>query len=115
MRSHFRFHDQIYRFGGEEFVVLIRCKTEADANQVLERLRVATQGHPFPQVGAITVSIGFTQILSGDSPSSAIERADKAVYYAKEHGRNRVCSYGALIASGGLAQPVTNVGAMELF
>jgi diguanylate cyclase (GGDEF)-like protein len=115
MRTHFRFHDQIYRFGGEEFVALVRCNSEAEAFGVLERLRITIQDHPFPQVGAITISIGFTEIRTGDSPNGALERADKAVYFAKEHGRNRVCSHGALVASGGLQSPVANVGAVELF
>jgi diguanylate cyclase (GGDEF)-like protein len=57
MRAHFRFHDQLYRFGGEEFVVLMRCHGEAEAAGVLERLRVATENHPFPQVGNINISM----------------------------------------------------------
>ena len=115
MRAHFRFHDQLYRFGGEEFVVLMRCNGEAEAAGVLERLRVTTSKHPFPQVGAISISIGFSEIKMGDSPSGAFERADKAVYYAKEHGRNQVCSYAALVALGHLVEQVVNVGDVELF
>lgn len=115
MRAHFRFHDQLYRFGGEEFVVLMRCNGEAEAAGVLERLRATTEKHIFPQVGTITISIGFTEIKTGDTPSGAFERADKAVYHAKEHGRNQVCSHAALIASGELADQAANVGDMELF
>jgi diguanylate cyclase (GGDEF)-like protein len=115
MRAHFRFHDQLYRFGGEEFVVLMRCNGEAEAAGVLERLRITTEKHPFPQVGTITISIGFSEIKIGDTPSGAFERADKAVYYAKEHGRNQVCSYAALISRGDLADQVANVGDIELF
>jgi diguanylate cyclase (GGDEF)-like protein len=114
MRGHFRFHDQLYRFGGEEFVVLMRCDGEAEAAAVLERLRSTTESHPFPQVGQITISVGFSEIRTGDSPSGAFERADKAVYYAKEHGRNQVCSHLALVSSGELAEQA-NVGDMELF
>ena len=115
MRGHFRFHDQLYRFGGEEFVVLMRCGDEDEAYRVLERLRETTEAHLFPQVGRITISVGFSEIKIGDSPSGAIERADKAVYYAKEHGRNQVCSYAALIANGQLERLAANVGDMELF
>lgn len=115
MRACFRFHDQLYRFGGEEFVVLMRCNGEVEAAAVLERLRVATETHLFPQVGNITVSIGFSEIKVGDTPSGAFERADKAVYHAKAHGRNQVCSFAALIASGELVEQVVNVGDMELF
>jgi diguanylate cyclase (GGDEF)-like protein len=115
MRAHFRFHDQLYRFGGEEFVVLMRCHGEAEAAGVLERLRVTTQEHLFPQVGSITISIGFSEVKPGDTPSGAFERADKAVYFAKGHGRNQVCSHAALVASGELVEAAVNVGDMELF
>lgn len=115
MRVSFRFHDQLYRFGGEEFVVLMRCSGEAEAVAALERLRTNTGNYLFPQVGSITISIGFSEIKTGDTPSGAFERADKAVYYAKEHGRNQVCSYAALVASGALVEQAANVGDMELF
>jgi diguanylate cyclase (GGDEF)-like protein len=115
MRSCFRFHDQLYRFGGEEFVVLMRCNSELEAMRALERLRNATQEFLFPQVGTITISIGFSEVKSGDTPSGAFERADKAVYYAKEHGRNQVSSYATLIASGALQEQAVNVGDVELF
>lgn len=115
MRTCFRFHDQLYRFGGEEFVVLMRCNGEAEAVGALERLRATTAKHLFPQVGNITISTGFSEIKTGDTPSGAFERADKAVYYAKVNGRNQVCSYSALIASGELVDQAANVGDMELF
>jgi diguanylate cyclase (GGDEF)-like protein len=115
MRSTFRFHDQLYRFGGEEFVVLMRCNQGSQAQAALQRLRNDTEQHLFPQVGHITISIGFTEIRRGDSPSGAFERADKAVYYAKEHGRNQVCGFEDLIADGKLTAEPVNVGDVELF
>jgi diguanylate cyclase (GGDEF)-like protein len=115
MRACFRFHDQLYRFGGEEFVVLMRCSRESEAAVALERLRAATEKYRFPQVGTITISIGFSEIKAGDTPSGAFERADRAVYYAKEHGRNQVCSYAALVTSGVLVERKANIGDVELF
>lgn len=100
MRGSFRFHDLLYRFGGEEFVVLMCCDEEVHAGEAFERLRVNTERYTFPQVGRITVSIGFTEVRPGDSPAAAFERADKAVYHAKAHGRNQVHNYAALVASG---------------
>ena len=114
MRSVFRFHDRLYRFGGEEFVVLMRCGSDADASRAFERLRAGVLAYPFPQVGRITVSIGFTALKAGDTPSSAFERADRAVYWAKSHGRNQVCNHAALLAAGLLADE-TKVGDVELF
>ncbi|NCP39542.1 MAG: GGDEF domain-containing protein [Rhodoferax sp.] len=115
MRNTFRFDDQLYRFGGEEFVVLMRCESSTQATTALQRLRSATEQYRFPQVGQITISIGFTEVRPGDAPSNAIERADKAVYYVKEHGRNQVCGFEALLAGGQLTVEPDNVGDVELF
>ena len=115
MRASFRLHDQLYRFGGEEFLVLMRCFGEQEAAHVLERLRASTEAHLFPQVGTITVSIGFSEVRVGDTPSGTFERADKALYHAKSHGRNQVNSYAALVASGELIEQAAKVGDMELF
>jgi len=114
MRSSFRHHDRLYRFGGEEFVVLMRCGDEAGALAAFERLRANTERYAFPQVGRITVSVGITEVRPVDTPSAAFERADKAVYHAKQHGRNRVESYAALVAAGAL-QEAAKVGDVELF
>lgn len=114
MRSSFRFHDRLYRFGGEEFVVLMRCDNESDAHRAFERLRTHTLAYQFPQVGHITVSIGFSELKAGDSPSSAIERADKAVYWVKTHGRNQVQSHAELVARGELDSS-EKIGDVELF
>jgi len=114
MRGSFRFHDLLYRFGGEEFVVLMRCDEEIHAGEAFERLRLNTERYTFPQVGRITVSIGFTEVRSGDVPAAAFERADKAVYHAKGHGRNQVHNHAALVA-GGLIQEATQLSDVELF
>jgi diguanylate cyclase (GGDEF)-like protein len=114
MRSSFRFHDRLYRFGGEEFVVLMRCHSDQDAANAFERLRANTEQYAFPQVGHITVSVGFTEVQATDTPSAAFERADKAVYYAKTHGRNQVRSHAELVASGEL-EAGSKVGDVELF
>jgi len=114
MRASFRFHDRLYRFGGEEFVVLLRCATEDHARQAFERLREATDAYGFPQVGHITVSIGFTDLRPGDNPSTAFERADKAVYWAKSHGRNQVAEHADLVQRGELTE-LQKSGDVELF
>lgn len=115
MRTNFRFHDQLYRFGGEEFVILMRCDSAAHAESALERLRERVKEYTFPQVGTITVSIGVSALLANDTPSSAFGRADKAVYYAKEHGRNQVCNYQTLVAEGKLVEQATDEMDVDLF
>jgi diguanylate cyclase (GGDEF)-like protein len=115
MRSSFRFQDRLYRFGGEEFVVLMQCADAASAAGVVERLRSNTASFAFPQAGQVTVSIGFTQVRPGDSPSAALGRADQAVYFAKGHGRNQAQQYEDLVARGLLKVVGEQVGEIDLF
>ena len=114
MRSCFRFYDQLYRFGGEEFVVLLRCTGEDDAQAALERFREAVRGYAFPQVDRITVSVGFTDVRHGDTPSAAVERADRSVYWAKNHGRDQVRCHAALVRDG-LLEDEHKAGDIDLF
>jgi diguanylate cyclase (GGDEF)-like protein len=103
MRSSFRYQDQLFRFGGEEFVVLMRCTDAEAAGRAIERLRANVERYAFPQVGRITISVGFTELRPSDTPAAAFERADKAVYFAKQNGRNQVHHHAELVASGRLA------------
>lgn len=114
LRSTFRFQDQLYRFGGEEFVIMLRCDGEAEALQAFERFRHNMENFAFPQVGRVTVSLGFTEVVPGDTPAAAFERADKAVYYAKQNGRNQVHSQAELVRIGAL-EDASKVGDVELF
>ena len=115
MRTSFRFHDHLYRFGGEEFVVLMRCNGDEDAALALERLRANVERYVFPQVGQITISVGFTSLRPGDTPNDAFARADKAVYYAKQNGRNQVQHHAQLVAEGKLQDEVRDNSDAELF
>jgi diguanylate cyclase (GGDEF)-like protein len=115
MRSCFRFHDRLYRFGGEEFVALIRCDNTEDAAHTFERLRQACERFSFPQVGNVTLSCGFTEVRPLDTPAAAFERADKAVYYAKHNGRNQVHGYDRLVAAGLLKEEAAGSGDVDLF
>ena len=113
LRSSFRSHDRIFRFGGEEFVVLLRNTTLSKAHKVFNRFREAVQEYHFPQVGNVTVSLGFVGTSRG-SPVEILGQADQALYYAKEHGRNQVRFYEDLVSSGELATKVANDD-VELF
>lgn len=115
MRACSRHSDLLYRFGGEEFVILMRCDSETDALSAMERLRTTIANHRFPQVGTITASIGLTEVFHNDIPSEAFGRADEAVYYAKSHGRNQVRSYQQLVAQGELVAHVKEGMVVDLF
>ena len=51
----------------------------------------------FPFIRNLTISIGMSRISPYDFPITVLENADKALYYAKEHGRDQICFYEALI------------------
>ncbi|WP_081908709.1 GGDEF domain-containing protein [Ferriphaselus sp. R-1] len=108
MRRSFRRTDRLYRFGGEEFVVLMRNVDERGAHLKLEQFRQSVEQHPFPQVGRVTMSIGYSVILPTDTASAVVGKADEALYYAKHHGRNQVCGYGRLVTEGVLVPNQSN-------
>lgn len=114
MRACFRQSDVLFRFGGEEFVILFGAIDEAAVHAVLERFRQRVVGHEFPQVGHITVSIGYACIGSHDYPATALDRADKALYFAKQNGRNGTYGYESLSTRGLLGQGLA-AGTIDLF
>jgi diguanylate cyclase (GGDEF)-like protein len=110
LQSTFRKTDLIYRFGGEEFVVIVYVDGGGDAEMTFERLRRSIENHVFPRVGKVTVSIGITEIKDTSIPVELLGRADQALYYAKSHGRNQVCFYEKLVAEDQLPAPHTASG-----
>jgi diguanylate cyclase (GGDEF)-like protein len=115
MRNTFRDSDPLFRFGGEEFVAMFANADDEAAGQVLERCRATIADFAFPQVGRVTISIGYTCIAASDSGSDAFGRADQALYFAKQNGRNQVRCYETLVARGQLARKHHLVGEVELF
>jgi diguanylate cyclase (GGDEF)-like protein len=114
MKLTFRGADQLIRFGGEEFLIMLHQATEDGARVAFERLRATVEAYEFPQVGRVTVSIGYTRVGRQDMPITCVERADAALYYAKENGRNNVRCFEVLVAAGHLtAKPGS--GEIEIF
>lgn len=93
MEKHFRYNDFLFRFGGEEFVVILNLVNQADAEATFERFRAAIERHQFPIAGQVTVSIGLTHIDHLTLPIHLLDRADKALYQAKASGRNKLVAY----------------------
>lgn len=114
MNNTFRTYDRIYRFGGEHFGVLMHCPDEALVLAAFERFRANVEKFNFPQVGRMTVSCGYTPVMADDSPSSALEKTERAVDFAQRSGRNKVCSHLGLVRRGFFGD-VAKVGAVELF
>lgn len=103
-----------YRYGGEEFAALLPI-SDTSAHARLEALRQRIADSEFPQVGRVTLSIGHVRIERQPLPANVVEQADKALYHAKEQGRNRVADYAELLQQG-LAQPDSwPQGDIELF
>lgn len=116
MSTTFRGSDLLFRFGGEEFVIILEPTPYDMAFKTLERFRHTVAAFNFPLVGHISVSIGFSKIEVDDYPPEIIDYADKALYYSKEHGRNSTNSYEYLIMNGLLSQAaVTNDNDIDLF
>jgi len=114
MNNTFRTYDRIYRFGGEHFGVLMHCPDEALVLAAFERFRVSVEKFNFPQVGHLTVSCGFTSVMADDSPSSALEKTERAVDFAQRSGSNKVCSHLGLVRRGFFGEAL-KVGAVDIF
>lgn len=110
----FRTYDRLYRLGGEQFAVLMHCPDEALVVAAFERFRANMEKFNFPQVGQVTACAGFTRVTADDSPSTALERAERAVDYARQHGRNKVVSHPELVRQGFFAD-APKVGAVDIF
>jgi diguanylate cyclase (GGDEF)-like protein len=93
MRESFRFNDLLFRYGGEEFAAVLSDIPLDKALSVLERFRETVAQHKFAQLNQVTVTIGVSEINPYLKPGQLIERADKAMYYGKNHGRNQVNAY----------------------
>lgn len=95
MRESFRSDDLLFRYGGEEFVLILNNTTAQGALTALERFREAIGNYAFPTVGRVTVSIGWVCVQPYALPSDLMHSADKALYHSKGNGRNQVTSYEA--------------------
>jgi len=94
IKSCLRKLDTAYRYGGEEFTVILPETSCEEAELVAERIRTTIQTEKFKPRNAkdlsITISIGTTQYDAQEQLSTFIQRADKAMYLSKQNGRNQV-------------------------
>jgi diguanylate cyclase len=85
--------DMVFRYGGEEFVVLLNKLDLKNALKVAEKVRAQIESHHLTNKAAVlkvTASIGLSCFKEGDIETTVFERADKALYKGKQNGRNRV-------------------------
>lgn len=81
------------RWGGEEFIIICPQTNSEEAFVISEKLRTAVENHKFDTVGNKTICLGIAELNEGDDEKLIIEKADKALYEAKESGRNRTVIY----------------------
>lgn len=105
MQATFRNGDKLFRFGGEEFIVILRNTDKAGAMIALNRFMSNLKKHKFSRVEDITVSIGVVQIANETNSTKVLGRADDALYFAKQNGRDQICWHDQLIEDGILLFP----------
>lgn len=115
LKRSFRQSDLLFRFGGEEFVVILRDTDREGALKALEHFRAAMAAHVFSQLGQITVSIGMVELRSGADVVDLVDRADRALYFAKGNGRDQVVVYEDLVERGLVREAQPRAGEVELF
>ena len=108
--SQVRESDPLFRWGGEEFLLLLPGCDQAMALERLEAIRTELRTHPLdlaqlperpdqsadaPQPLPVTLSFGVTTYQPGESSTALLQRADEALYTAKREGRDRICSLAA--------------------
>jgi diguanylate cyclase len=96
MKQHITEHHHAARYGGEEMAIIMPNTPIYEAIKIAEKIRTSLALHPLKRkgtkesIGIVTVSIGVSSLKSNDSTETLIERADKAMYRAKNNGRNQV-------------------------
>ncbi len=88
--SQVRASDLLARWGGEEFLLLAPSTGLAEALALAEKMRRLIDGKPFPVAGRLSASFGVAQFNGAEMFSTLVARADRALYRAKDSGRNRV-------------------------
>ncbi len=93
LRKTLRDGDRVFRYGGEEFVIVLNRLDTMQCQNITSRLLALVRNNKLIYKGiglSVTMSIGSTKFIAGDTPDSLISRADKALYKAKENGKDQV-------------------------
>jgi diguanylate cyclase (GGDEF)-like protein/PAS domain S-box-containing protein len=105
LRRVIRVNEAVFRFGGEEFLLIIDTATPEDAVRCAERVRREVEGYRMAGSGralpSVTVSVGVASCpIDGDEPPDLLEESDEALRAAKAGGRNRVCRFRLYVGTG---------------
>ncbi len=89
-QSNLRKKDILIRWGGEEFLIVVTGDKEEELKYLAERLRAIVAEQQIPEVGKVTASFGVALLQPQENPTQLFARADRALYQAKNQGRNQV-------------------------
>ena len=115
IRTNFRQSDLQFRFGGEEFIVLLYAESMAICLEILNRFRINVESHDFPKVEQITVSIGVVEFKEEVFHVSSIDFADQALYFSKKNGKNKITFFEDMVTSGEASIQSVEGGEIDLF
>lgn len=115
LRQTFRQDDMLFRFGGEEFVVLMRNLTHTECADLLNQFRINVQEIVMNDLDPITVSCGVCEFQNDTFHVTLMDQADQALYYSKQNGRNRVTFYNDIVEAGLAKQNSVSHGDIDLF
>ncbi|MBS3804640.1 MAG: GGDEF domain-containing protein [Oleiphilaceae bacterium] len=93
LNQRLRESDQLFRIGGEEFMVVLPETRQKDAETLVQQLLDNLSVRPFMNNIRLTASAGVTEVVKGETWSTWLNRADQALYSAKADGRNRMVSF----------------------
>ncbi|MEC8081235.1 MAG: GGDEF domain-containing protein [Pseudomonadota bacterium] len=115
MRQTFTQDDMLFRFGGEEFVILMRNRTRSQCAENLDKLRLNVQEIVMNNLDPITISIGVCEFQKYVFHVTLMDQADQALYYSKQNGRNRVTFYEEIVEAGLAKDNSVTHGDIDLF
>ncbi len=113
LKTSFRSGDMVFRFGGEEFVVLIKSASEDQCHQLLHRLRKKISQTNFPNIDHLTVSMGACEFRGDIFYVSLLDYADRALYQSKDSGRDAITFFNIDEELAGKEEQF--VGGVDLF
>jgi diguanylate cyclase (GGDEF)-like protein len=100
VKSSLRMSDYFFRYGGDEFIIILNDTDSQQAFEILSRLRQEAESFDYPNIESISISIGYTSMEKELGISSIMDMADSALYFSKDNGRNQVNSYHYLADRG---------------
>ncbi|MCO4784463.1 GGDEF domain-containing protein [Marinomonas atlantica] len=115
LRQTFRQDDMLFRFGGEEFVVLMRDLTRQQCAELLDQFRTNVQEIIMNDLAPITISAGICEFQKDTFHVTLMDQADQALYYSKKNGRNRATFYDEIVEAGLAKQSKVAHGEIDLF